>query len=463
MARLGFVGRIMLIVLCALSAVFLLTLGLEYWQRSRDVDGPARAPLLDQVAAIVAWLDRVPENERSFVLRAVNSSSLRVGLEPMAPQAPPGRIVRAPRIENLLQSYLSGEPPHDVIAYLASKPDGDNLGEARDQRLLRITTRLRTGHFVVIDIAGRRGDLSRRVLGLPPGFWMGIVGFAVAALALLAAVREAQPLRRLARSVARFDGLPQAPIPEKGAPDIRRLIQAVNGMQERIALLLRERSILIGSISHDLKTLLTRLRLRAEGIDDEPQRQRTVRDLDDMKALIDASLAFARGTTVSSKRQRVDLLDLVAVEVAEHAARGAAIWLIEEETNPAVVDADPVALRRVLTNVIGNAVLYGTRVEVAVKHSAGACRVTVDDDGPGIPESERSAVFSPFYRLETSRSRATGGSGLGLAIAKQIVDAHQGTIETSTSPLGGARLIIELPAVEMSTVRLTARSSRNDR
>lgn len=442
MARLGFIGRILLIVLCALFAIFSFAIGVAYWQRARDTEGRARAPRLDQVAAIVALLDQVPASERPLTLRAVNGPRLRVSIEEMPPQLSSARVSRARRIESLLQRYVAGESTPEVTAYFVSEPDSDDLpAEALDERVLRITAGLQAGGFVVIDTNERMGQ----VLGLPAGFLIGVVGFAVATLALLATVREARPLRRLTQSVSRFHGLPQAPIPENGAPDIRRLIQAVNSMQERIAMLLRERSILIGSISHDLKTLLTRLRLRAEAIDDERQRQRTVGDLDDMKALIDTSLAFARGTTVSSERQRVDLADLVAIEVAEHAVRGAAVRMVDD-SEPAVVDGDPVALRRVVANVIGNAALYGTRAEVAIGRSDRELCITIDDDGPGIPESERAAVFSPFYRIEGSRSRATGGSGLGLAIAKQIIDAHGGAIEIAASPLGGARLSIKLPA-----------------
>jgi len=234
----------------------------------------------------------------------------------------------------------------------------------------------------------------------------------------------------------------------QGAPEIRRLSRAVQDMQERIVGLLGERSLLIGAISHDLKTYLTRLRLRAEGVSEPERRDRLVEDLDAMTALIDASLGFARGTAVEVGRIAVDLGDLVAVEVAEHAAQGADVRLTGEDVQDAVVAGDAVALRRIVANLIGNAVEFGrSTVAVAVTRTGAVCRLTVEDDGPGIPEQERTAVFSPFYRTERSRNRRTGGTGLGLAIARQIAEAHGGTVVAEASPLGGARLVATLPAI----------------
>jgi signal transduction histidine kinase len=219
-------------------------------------------------------------------------------------------------------------------------------------------------------------------------------------------------------------------------------------MQERIVGLLGERSMLIGAISHDLKTYLTRLRLRAEGVTEPERRDRLVEDLDAMTALIETSLGFARGTAVEVGRTAVDLADLVAVEVAEHAAQGIDVRLTGEDVPDALAAGDAVALRRVVANLIGNAVKFGrSTVAVTVSRTDALCRVTVEDDGPGIPESERTAVFSPFYRIERSRNRRTGGTGLGLAIARQIAEAHGGTVVAEASPLGGARLVATLPAI----------------
>ena len=232
-----------------------------------------------------------------------------------------------------------------------------------------------------------------------------------------------------------------------GAPEIRRLAQAVQGMQERISGLMAERTLLIGAISHDLKTYLTRLRLRAEGVAEAGLRDRLVADLDAMTDLLETSLGFARGTAVEAARAPVDLADLVAVEVAEHAAQGVNIGLTGEEVRDATVAGDALALRRVVANLIGNAVKFGrSSVAVAVRRAGTVCQIIVEDDGPGIPESERAAIFSPYYRVERSRNRQTGGSGLGLAISRQIAEAHGGTVVAEAGAQGGARFVVTLPA-----------------
>ncbi|MGH1571062.1 sensor histidine kinase [Methylobacterium sp. P31] len=140
------------------------------------------------------------------------------------------------------------------------------------------------------------------------------------------------------------------------------------------------------------------------------------------------------------------MADLVAVEVAERAASGCPVRLIEDDGKPILIEGDPVALRRVIANLIENAIKFGrSSVEVRIEQGPEICRVLVDDDGPGIREEDRAAIFTPFYRADASRSREHGGTGLGLAIAKQIIDAHGGMIIACRSALGGACLDIRLP------------------
>ncbi len=286
------------------------------------------------------------------------------------------------------------------------------------------------------------------LLGRPLSLWVAVLGLAVAGLVTIGARHELGPLRRLTEAVSRFDGRAAEPaLARQGAPEIRRLAQAVQAMQERIVGLMGERSMLIGAISHDLKTYLTRMRLRAERVAEPERRDRLVEDVDAMTALIETSLGFARGTATEVGRAPVDLADIVAVEVAEHAAQGARISLSGEEVADATVAGDAVALRRVVANLIGNAVKFGrSSVAVAVRRAGGACEVVVEDDGPGIPEDERSAVFSPYYRVERSRNRRTGGTGLGLAIARQIAEAHGGTIVAEAAQQEGPARG-ELPAL----------------
>jgi len=445
--QVGFLGRIMLILMAALAVVILATLGLARWERAARPSPYVTAfPRLEQVAGVIELIRKAGTDDRPAILRAVNGEMLRVEILDRLPEES-DELARAPRVEATLRSFADAEG-ESIRAYTLADPPNPSRRRALEGRLMRAVWRMPDGGFLVLSAIEAPRGISLRLFGLPPGIWIGILGLGVAGLALATVQREFRPLRTLTEVVAAFDGTrPTAAATAPGAPDIRRLAQAVHGMQERVAALLQERSFLIGAISHDLKTYLTRLRLRSESVPDPESRERIVNDLDAMTDLIETSLAFARGTTVSQRRFRIDLGDLVAVEAAERAALGAPIAMDEFDGGEAPVTGDPVALRRVVGNVLENAVKFGrTRVAVSVRRSGGLCRIVVDDDGPGIAEAERSAIFSPFYRVERSRSRRTGGSGLGLAIARQIVEAHGGTIEVDTAPLGGARLVVSLPA-----------------
>jgi signal transduction histidine kinase len=214
-------------------------------------------------------------------------------------------------------------------------------------------------------------------------------------------------------------------------------------MQERIAALVKGRTILLGSISHDVKTFLTRLRLRVETIPDAKQRERAVRDLDGMTALVEDAIALARGAAVSERREDVDIAALLREEIGARADARAILGAVP--SGSFAVRGDAVALRRLFTNLIDNALRYGAAAKVAVERAGSHVAVLVDDDGPGIPALERAAVFEPFYRIEGSRSRDTGGAGLGLAIARAITEAHGGKISAEGGPGGGARIRVELP------------------
>jgi signal transduction histidine kinase len=201
---------------------------------------------------------------------------------------------------------------------------------------------------------------------------------------------------------------------------------------------------MIAAISHDLRTPITRLRLRAEFVDDPEQQARMLADLDDMETMIQSTLSFAREEANPEPRRELDLATLVR-NVCED-------WPDVELTvdtaacaTPLLFDGQPVALRRGLCNVIDNALKYGQRARVGLSVAADGITVTVDDDGPGLPEEELERVFRPFYRVEQSRSRDTGGVGLGLAVARTVFRAHGGDVRLENRPEGGLRATVTLP------------------
>ncbi len=443
--RLGFVGRLSAILMLALIALWVLAASVSYVTHAPLVPVPG-TPLPNQVAAIVELLETSDAGRRTTILSAASSDTLLVSLSEKAPQVAPGNR-RLKAIEWLVRQYVGNLGSREVIATL-DPADLRSMEHLRAggrylqliRRPLHLAVALNGGGFVIFET---KGEISRRLFGLPVGFWVGALGSLVGIAALLAVWREARPLKDLSVAVSRFsgDGQPIV-VPPRGAPELRRLIGEVNRMQERIATLLKGRTVLLGAVSHDLKTYITRLKLRAEAITDPDQQARAVHDLDDMTVLIENALAVARGSSALSRTSTVDLGDILRSICADQPGID-----LDLPATPMSLEGDAVGLRRVFVNLTDNALRYGGKKRsVRAFAKRGALSVTIDDNGPGIPASERSLVFEPFYRREPSRSRDTGGSGLGLAIAKQIVELHGGSIELGDAPAGGLRVTVELPS-----------------
>jgi signal transduction histidine kinase len=215
-------------------------------------------------------------------------------------------------------------------------------------------------------------------------------------------------------------------------------------MQERLRRFIADRTQMLAAMSHDLRTPLTRLRLRAEFIAGLQQRRKMLADLDEMEAMVDATLDFARDDTYREPRSLVNLSVLIEDICEDAADAGGTVTF----SGPQGVELHcrPAMARRALVNLVENAVKYGRRARVDLVGNAVLAVITVDDDGPGIPEQEHENVFAPFYRLEGSRNRGTGGVGLGLSVARTIAREHGGDITLVNRDGGGLRVCMELPA-----------------
>lgn len=285
---------------------------------------------------------------------------------------------------------------------------------------------------------------------LPP-FWTSrffliiVVTTAIALAASVWAVRRATlPLTVLAGAAQRLGlDIGSPAVAERGPREVRTASRAFNEMQRRIQRSIRERVQMLAAISHDLRTPITRMRLRAEFVEDEEQRAKMLADLDEMEAMIAATLSFARDDPAREKPVALDLAALLQSLCADASDAGADV--VYQGSERLEVSGRPAALKRAFANLIDNAVTYGRRARVTVASAAGAATVTVEDDGPGIPEAERERVFDPFYRLEGSRSRATGGVGLGLSIVRTAIRAHGGEIVLADGSNGGLAAIVTLP------------------
>ena len=282
-----------------------------------------------------------------------------------------------------------------------------------------------------------------------PWAWLSLVSMAAMAVAIalivaLSVRRITRPMRALAGAADRFGrGQDTEPLPERGPEDVRRTIHAFNDMRDRLQRFVQDRTRMLAAISHDLRTPITSLRLRAEFIEDREIREKILETLDEMQQMAEAALAFAREDATQESTRRVDLAALVQSLCDDQSDAGLDVSFGGAERTP--YSCRPVALKRALRNVIENAVAYGQRARVALRTGDRELLVSVEDEGPGIPEQDLERVFEPFLRLEESRSRDTGGVGLGLAIARSIVRGHGGDIVLTNRPEGGLTAVIRLP------------------
>lgn len=286
----------------------------------------------------------------------------------------------------------------------------------------------------------------------PDVLWRGrfLLGFGATTLITLLlvawAVRKAvRPLGLFANAAERLGTDIQAPpMNENGPAEVKRAAKAFNRMQERLKRFVDDRTRMLAAISHDLRTPLTRMRLRAEFVDDEEMRAKMLADLDEMEAMIGATLAFARDEAKSEERIEIDLAELLAQLTQDARESGQDVSFHSAEA--VRVSAAPLALKRALSNLVDNAVKYGQCARITLTRTPGHCEIVIDDDGPGIPEQFQEQVFAPFFRVEGSRSKETGGVGLGLSVARSILRGHGGDVTIANRPNGGLRVRASIPA-----------------
>jgi signal transduction histidine kinase len=272
-----------------------------------------------------------------------------------------------------------------------------------------------------------------------------VIGIGLTGLVVWVARRVTRPLGRFAEATVRLgaDVAAAGPLDQKGPREVREVARAFNTMQEQIRRLLDDRTHMLAAVSHDLRTPLTRLRLRAEFVQDDQERTKMLKDLDEMEAMIHAAIAYARGDRDGESAVAVDIVDLLEEVRMELADAGHRVTL--EGPDRVLWEGRPLALKRALRNLVENAVNYGGHADLRVTMTSLDITITVEDDGPGIPAAEIEKVFTPFYRLERSRSRDTGGVGLGLAVARAVIREHGGDITLSNRPKNGLRQTVVLP------------------
>jgi signal transduction histidine kinase len=284
----------------------------------------------------------------------------------------------------------------------------------------------------------RHRDLLRLVL------WWGLSLIGAVPLSLFVARRLTAPIRRFSAAAERLGlEIAASPIPEHGPAELKSAAAAMNAMQRRVTRFVDDRTQMLAAISHDLRTPISRLRLRAETLPEGGDKPHIIADLKRMEQMIGATLDFARDAVAAETRGRIDLASLVesrCQEIADHGQDA-----IYRGPDYLEFTCRPIALGRALTNILENAIEYAGNAEATITDRGDAVEIAVQDRGPGIPDSEQERVFEPFYRLDRARSSNHDGTGLGLSIARNIARSHGGDVTLANRAEGGLTVTLRLP------------------
>ncbi|MEO0715124.1 MAG: ATP-binding protein, partial [Pseudomonadota bacterium] len=281
---------------------------------------------------------------------------------------------------------------------------------------------------------------------------IGFLSLLITGLMIWASFTYARPLSRLAQASQNFvdavnTSSPLEPLPETGPKPVRDLAVAMNTAGSKLVRLTLERTNTLAAVAHDLRTYLTRLRMRSELIEDETQRGKSIRDIEEMTQLIEDTLALGKAVAKPSPSEQMDLAGWLEAFVAHRVDAGDPIEIDIHLQGP-IVHIAAAPLSRALNNLIDNAIRYaGQAVVILESGVAGTAQISVQDEGPGVPADYLQQMSKPFSRLETSRSRDTGGAGLGLAIAKAFTEQIGGELSLSNRRDGGFCARIVLPLV----------------
>ncbi|MEO5715882.1 MAG: ATP-binding protein [Luteolibacter sp.] len=441
-------GQWVAFMLLALALSQLLYFFIYRAEQARTVQELRRDEFLARSASVSRLVDTVDPTLHPEILRATSTAAVRFWLASEAPGDPADWQNTAR--DRLLES---SRPPE--ASDLTTQADGHWESLSAESQFGDSHARLmRLGKWNGFGLAvpAKNGlwlnavyAKPGAVTGPPPLYYvsLGFTAVLLSLVSIMVARRVGRPLRRLTEAAERLGrGEEVPPLPEDGADDVRRTSIAFNQMQSRLRRFVQDRTRMVAAISHDLRTPITSMRLRAEFVEDEETREKMISTLDEMKAMTEATLAFAREDATSEETRSVDMNALLGSLCADLSELGLQVDFAEGDRIPC--NCRPDALRRAFRNVIENGVRYGNRARVSVAASDDDLEILVEDDGPGIAVADREKVFDPFVRLEQSRNRSTGGVGLGLSIARSIIRRHGGDIELMDgSP--GLRVRLHLP------------------
>jgi len=450
-------GQLILVAVAALFLAQAVSLWLFVDERSLAVRAAMGLETAGRAANIARLIEAAPAELHSSILRAANSPLVRFSIAPR-PSVDHFDHGGSGAVASRIAALMGNETPtevrvelHDIQADMLPMPGvpatmAQMHGAMAKSQLLatemQLSIRLATGDWLNVETRFHRPPLQWP--------WFSAVSFGLTTVTVLIAglwfvlSRLTGPLRKLSVAADRFGrGEDVDLLRVTGPSEIRDLTETFNRMQERLSRFVADRTHLLAALSHDLRSPLTAVRVRAEMVEDDETRERIVSSVEEMQDMVETTMSFARGMATAEASETVEcgaFLDQLCTDLSE---TGSQVSLKSVDGLP--IRIRTTAMRRAIRNVIENAVRYGNVAHVALAATPNGARISITDEGPGIPEDQLEKVFDPFVRLEKSRSRETGGTGLGLSIARTIIQAHGGSIQLRNTPKGGLSAIIDLP------------------
>jgi signal transduction histidine kinase len=455
-------GRLVLVLLPVLVVAQFVGFALHMHERGEALSQASGLQSAQRIAGVVRVLDSLDAAQRRDIAQVLSSPALSVSLERPALAAPvAGQSARATLFAAMLRRFLGdGRPvavsvsdaePSDSAPMRPFRGPGTHGGWAPPMAAAHYLgqpglafvaqVRLRDGALATFDsrLPAETANWPYRLL-----LSLAVLLVAVIAVSLVAVRWVTRPLRTFADTAEELGrNIHRPALAEHGPHEVARAARALNTMQSRLIAYLDDRTRVLAAMSHDLKTPITRLRLRAELLEDSALKAKIAADLEETQSMVDGALDYLRGAGRDEEVKLVDVAALLESLQADMQMLGSEVTIEGAAAKP--LRARPQALKRCVWNLLDNAVKYGTRAHIAVDDDERRMRIRVLDEGPGIPAEDMPKVFDPFYRVESSRNRATGGTGLGLSIARGIAEDHGGSLTLGNRAEGGLEATLVLP------------------
>ena len=468
-SRLVIVFVLGLLVAQAVSLTIVLQDRGEFLSRTSGVQSVRR------IADTVILFDTVTLQERVRLVKLLSSPAMRIMVTSEPPALPNSRAQgegfdtpQTALFSSILQRALGREreirlrvlePNRDARTLEFEPPAGTMFGRGHAASHIgqsapnAMRTYPRLTASVVAQVRLEDGSWATFDSQLQPEAWTWpyralLSGFilllAVVLLAVIGVRWVTRPLKNFALAATELGkNIDRPPVPETGPQEVVQAARALNEMQARLSRYLHDRTRILAAMSHDLKTPITRMRLRAELLDEESVRDKFTRDLTELETMVSGTLDFMRGLETSESLQPIDMNALLESIQDDAQELGQSVEVTGSATRPYL--GRPTAMKRCLSNLLENAIKYGGAAQVRVIQLPASLHIVVSDEGPGVPEQELERLFDPFYRLESSRNRDHGGTGLGLTIARGIAEQHGGSLILKNGLKSGLECHLDLP------------------